>query len=197
MRSNRAGDSPEKLNPRLIDTASPDFFPSSMLVVVAGQFVVAMAVLVRFPGMIGLVVFVVAAAGVAMGMAVLVAMVMGVGMGMGVAVDGVAMGMVVGMDMAVLVGVLVLVFVPPAIAVPLDVVVMMPIMHDRFSACRASHRRANELTRLFALSRRALALGFVRYAFPAVRAMWRGGPWPCRLAHELRRSVQGQDGRRA
>jgi len=36
-----------------------------------------------------------------------------------------------------------------------------------------------------ALERRALALGFVRYAFPAVRAMWRGGLCPCRLAIEL------------
>lgn len=85
--------------------------------------------LVRLPGVVGLVVAVVVAAGrdMAMGVAVLVQMLVGMGMGMGMAVHLVAVLVLVGMDVAVLVGMLMLVLVPQGLAM----IVMMAAMHDQ------------------------------------------------------------------
>ncbi len=98
-----------------------------MLVIVSVEFVLGMAVLVRFPGMVGLVMpmIVRALAHMAVGMAVLMQVFVDMGMGMGVAVGHVAMAVGMGMNVAVFVGMLMLVLVPIA------VIVMMPAVHVR------------------------------------------------------------------
>ncbi|EME67652.1 hypothetical protein H261_22438 [Paramagnetospirillum caucaseum] len=90
-----------------------------MLVIVAAEVFLGVPVLVRLPGVPGLLVAVVVpgAVLVPVRMAVLVQVVVGMGVGVGVAVAHVAVGMGVGVDMAVLVGVGVLVLVPAGFVV--------------------------------------------------------------------------------
>jgi hypothetical protein len=96
-----------------------------MVVMVVGQFLVLVAVLVRAPGMAGLLVLMhmVGLIPMAVGMAVLMQMVVGMGMGVGMAV-GLAL-MLVGVRMHVAVVVIMLVLV----LVRLVLVVTVPAMH--------------------------------------------------------------------
>lgn len=84
-----------------------------MLVIVVGQILRRMTVLMRLPGMLGILVIVIVHAVGIMGMrmAVLVQMVVAVVVGMGVAVHHAVMGMLMGMHVAVLVIVPMLVLV--------------------------------------------------------------------------------------
>ncbi|WP_161539595.1 hypothetical protein [Paramagnetospirillum kuznetsovii] len=100
------------------------------------QLLLGVTVLVRLPGMVGLLVPMIMGAppGVAMRVAVLVQMLVGMGMGMGVAVGVIAMGVRMGVNMAVLMGMLMLVLVPLAFAV----IVLMSAMHDHSPACHTA-----------------------------------------------------------
>jgi hypothetical protein len=94
-----------------------------MFVIMPAEFILGVAMLVRLPCVVGLIVFVGAAIGVAVGVAMLMQMLVGVGVGVGVAVSHVAMAVGMGVDVTVLMGMLVLVLVPTAM------IVMMPAMH--------------------------------------------------------------------